>query len=463
VIPHHTLTFTAALHAEVQAHLLPDDKFEAAGLVLCSRAPGSRSRLLTRQFIPVPHAACRKRAADHIIWPGDYLEAAIDAAEAEGLAIIAMHSHPGGQFAFSQADDESDARVIPCLFQACGSMHGSAVMVPGGAVRARIYLPDIVASDVGLVSVAHHDIRYWWADGNGRSRRPLTFTSAMTAELGRLTAVVIGVSGTGSIVAEQLARLGFGRVILIDFDKVERKNLNRILNARLSDADKGRFKVDMFADAIVSYRGPGVAIPVVASVTAREAIEIGATGDVMFGCVDTLDARQIADLMGASFLTPLVDVGVVIPVRKSGDGVAIGDVCGRVDYVYPGGSTLLDRDVYSPARVRAEYLRRTAPDQHREEVRAGYIKGLVEEAPAVITLNMRAAAAAVNEYIARAFPFRLDPNENYARTEFSLAACEEDYTSEGDFTVDPNDLLARGDLEPLLGLPALKRPRRAAA
>jgi hypothetical protein len=113
--------------------------------------------------------------------------------------------------------------------------------------------------------------------------------------------------------------------------------------------------------------------------------------------------------------------------------------------------------------VRAEYLRRTAPDQHREEVQAGYIKGLVEEAPAVITLNMRAAAAAVNEYIARAFPFRLDPNENYARTEFSLAACEEDYTSEGDFTVGPNDLLARGDLEPLLGLPALKRPRRAAA
>src|SRR6185437_3992246 len=219
VTPQHTLTFTPALHAEVQAHLFPSDKLEAAGLVLCSRAPGSRSRLLTRQFIPVPHAACHKRAADHIDWPGEYLEAAIDAAEVEGLTIIAMHSHPGGLFAFSDADDESDARVMPCLFQACGSMHGSAVMVPGGAVRARIYSPNMVASDVGLVSVAHHDICYWWADGNGGSRRPLTFTSAMTAELGRLTAVVIGVSGTGSIVAEQLARLGFGRVILIDFDK----------------------------------------------------------------------------------------------------------------------------------------------------------------------------------------------------------------------------------------------------
>lgn len=463
MIPQHTLTFTATLHAEAQAHLFPGDKLEAAGLMLCSRAPGSRSRLLSRQFIPVPYAACRKRTADEIVWPGEYLEAAIDAAEAENLAVIAMHSHPGGLFAFSGKDDESDARVMPCLFQGCGSVHGSAVMVPGGAVRARIYSPEMAVTDIHLVNVAHHDIRYWWADGNGRGRRPLTFTSAMTAELGRLTAVVIGVSGTGSIVAEQLARLGFGRVILIDFDKVERKNLNRILNARLADAEKGSFKVDMFADAIVSYRGRGVAVPLVASVTAREAVELIATGDVMFSCVDTLEARQIADLMGASFLIPLVDVGVVIPTRKSGDGIAIGDVCGRVDYVYPGGSTLLDRDVYSPARVRAEYLRRTAPEQHREEVQAGYIKGMVEEAPAVITLNMRAGAAAVNEYVARAYPFRQDPNEKYARTEFSLAACEEEYSKETSFTVGPNALVARGDLEPLLGLPALKRRRRTAA
>ncbi|MCP3439792.1 ThiF family adenylyltransferase [Bradyrhizobium sp. CCGUVB14] len=462
MIPQHTLTLTAALHAAAQDHLFPSDGLEAAGLMLCSRTPGERSRLLSQQFIPVPYAACQ-RAEEEIIWPGDYLEAAIDAAEAQDLAIIAMHSHPGGLFAFSPADNDSDLRVMPSLFQAFGSVHGSAVMVPSGAVRARTYSPKMERRDVELVSVAHHDIRYWWANGEARARRPLAFTAAMTTELGRLTAIVVGVSGTGSIVAEQLARLGFGRIILIDFDKIERKNLNRILNARLDDAARERLKVEMFADAIITYRGNGVAVPVAASVTTREAVEFAATGDVLFSCVDTLEARQIADLMGVSFLMPVIDVGVVIPTRRSGEAVAIGDVCGRIDYVYPGGSTLLDRDVYSPARVRAEYLRRTAPDQHREEVQAGYIKGLIEEAPAVITLNMRAAAAAVNEYIARAYPFRLDPNENFARTEFSLAACEEEYTAEATFRRGDNSLLARGDLEPLLGLPALKRSRKAAA
>ena len=155
--------------------------------------------------------------------------------------------------------------------------------------------------------------------------------------------------------------------------------------------------------------------------------------------------KRCADLIASAFLLPLFDVGVVIPVRTDGTGHAIADVCGRIDYVQPGGSTLQDRGVYSPAEIRAEYLRRTAPDAHRQEVEAGYIQGLVEEAPAVITLNMRAASASVNEFIARAYPFRLDPNGLYARTIFSLAACEEEYTPESAFAMTPNTLLARGD------------------
>jgi hypothetical protein len=182
--------------------------------------------------------------------------------------------------------------------------------------------------------------------------------------------------------------------------------------------------------------------------------------DVLFCCVDTLEARQIADLIAAAFLIPLFDVGVVIPVRKAGSGVAIADVCGRVDYVQPGGSSLQDRGIYSPASLRAEYLRNTAPEAHRQELEAGYIRGLIEEAPAVITLNMRAAAACVNEFIARAFPFRLDSNRLYARTQFSLAACEEEYTSEDMLPRSESAVFARGDQEPLLGLPMLRAPKR---
>lgn len=57
----------------------------------------------------------------------------------------------------------------------------------------------------------------------------------------------------------------------------------------------------------------------------------------------------------------------------------------------------------------------------RRRVKAGYIEGLPEQAPSVITLNMRAASACVMEFIARAYPFRQEPNAAFARTRFMLA------------------------------------------
>ena len=126
-----------------------------------------------------------------------------------------------------------------------------------------------------------------------------------------------------------------------------------------------------------------------------------------------------------------------------------------IDYVQPGGTTLGDRKVYTPETLRAEYLRRAAPESHAQEVEEGYIKGAVEEAPAVISLNMRAASACMNEFILRRYPFRIDPNRGYARTTFSLAAGEEDFYDEDSFEKRNNPLLGRGSREPLLGLPTL--------
>ncbi|MBB5442710.1 MULTISPECIES: ThiF family adenylyltransferase [unclassified Paraburkholderia] len=458
-----TLAFSGAVHAEVKNHLFPGDGLEAAAILICTRTPSPRLRLLVRDAVLVPHIVCRNRQRDAITWSGEYLEQAIDVAEPDGCIVILIHSHPGGLLAFSVADDESDRRVIPSLFHAFGDLHGSAVMTKDGAIRARLYDSGLHEQPIDLVTVSGDDLRYWWADSvinHGFRNRPVAFTSGMTTELGRLSALVIGASGTGSIVAEQLARLGFGRIQAVDFDRVELKNLNRILNSSRADADASRLKVEVFAEAVNGYRGEGVAIPVPASITTRDAVLAAADCDVVFCCVDTLEARHIADLIAAAFLLPLFDVGVVIPVRKKEDTFAIADVCGRIDYVQPGGSTLRDRGIYTPESLRGEYLRNVAPEAHQQEFEAGYLRGLVDEAPAVITLNMRAASACVNEFIARAYPFRLEPNGLYARTEFSLAACEEEYSAETAFTRTSNPILARGSAEPLLGMPMLKGPGR---
>ncbi len=449
------LAISEAHHAKLREHLFPGDGLEAAAIVLCAQS--AAHRYVVNQIILVDHADCSVRLPDRISWPGTAIEEAIDLAEAHALSIFLMHSHPGGLLEFSDIDDDSDRDVMPALFEASESSltrHGSAIMTSDGAIRARLYDRQLVTTHVSAVHLASDELVTWQASEQGSLLPiPMAFSTEMGRHLKNFTACVVGVSGTGSIVAEQLARLGFGRLILIDFDEIEFKNLNRILNATLDDARNGTAKVARFASVIPTYRDDIEVLTLKASIATREAIELAGKGDVLFCCVDSFEGRQVCDRIAAAFLQPLFDVAVTIPTRQSASGVAVGDVCGRVDYVKPGGSTLADRGVYTPESLRREYLQQVAPNELAEQVAEGYIKDVAEEAPSVISLNMRAASDCVMEFIARAYPFRHEPNAERARTRFSLAAGEEEFMDEAVFSRAPNPHLGRGLIEPLLGMP----------
>jgi hypothetical protein len=449
--PASALVFTKESYEKVRSHIFPGDGLEAAAILICARAPGPRVRLLVREVVLVPHEQCH-RQEDFLRWPGMVIEDAIDLATAEDLSLVLLHSHPGGYLNFSQQDDRSDQATMPSIFQALGPLHGTAVMVPSGEVLARVYRPGLRAETLDLVTVAEDNIRLWWADGKFR-KRPMAFGAESREEMARLSVVVLGASGTGSISIEQLARLGFGQVQMIDYDRIEEKNLNRILNAGISNI--GELKVDTLAMAIDTHRGSGVAIPIPSTILDRGAVLLASQADLIFSCVDTQEGRQIADLMASAFLIPLFDVGVTIPTRRTEEGAAIFDVCARVDYVRPGGPTLFDRGVYTQEGLRAEHLLRTSQEQFNKELADGYIKGAIEQAPSVISLNMRASSDLILECIARLYPFRHDSNEKYARRELSIAAGEEEFRTEQEFATAENMTLARGDREPLIGLPFL--------
>jgi len=456
MMPRATLSLTVAAHAQLRSHLFPGDGKEAAALLVCTRTPAPRLRLLVRDVLLVPYEDCIRRTEHALTWPGICVEQAIDKAEPEQLSVILVHSHPNGYADFSPTDDVSDREIMGSLFEAVGDRHGSAVMLPNGLMVARLYDRSGGLMPVDLVSVAGDELHYWWRDDlQNALNRPMAFTSDMTRELSRLTACVVGVSGTGSIMAEQACRLGFGRVIGIDHDHVERKNLNRILNTVKKDAKSERPKVEVFAERVNQYRDESYFTPIATNLFSREAIVAASQADVIFCCVDTHRGRMLADRLATVFLLPLFDVGVAIPTRRNGDGRAIAEVTGRVDYVQPGGASLSDRGVYTPATLQAEALAEADPEAHAAQVRAGYIEGLPEQAPSVITLNMRAASACMMEFISRGYPFRHDPNSRYARSRFMLAEGFEEFTSEMDFPCKTSSLLAQGCREPLLGLPAL--------
>jgi ubiquitin-like modifier-activating enzyme 5 len=46
-------------------------------------------------------------------------------------------------------------------------------------------------------------------------------------DIAKHTVVIVGVGGVGSVASEMLTRMGIGKLILYDYDKVELANMNR--------------------------------------------------------------------------------------------------------------------------------------------------------------------------------------------------------------------------------------------
>ena len=308
-------------------------------------------------------------------------------------------------------------------------------------------------SPFSSINVVGDDLLFWSvrADDNGipgSGRRVAQTFGARTYELLRqLRVAVIGCSGTGSPVVEQLARNSVGTLVLVDPDRVEDRNLNRILNATKADARNRRLKVDVLARAISKMGFDTLVKTYPTSLFDARAVRAVASCDVVFGCMDSIDGRHLLNKLATFYLLPYFDLGVKIEADGAG---GVDQVCGTVHYVQPGGSSLLSRHVYTMEQVRAAGIYRTDPTAYRSQLDQGYIRGVPEDRPAVIQLNSLVASIAINELLARIHPYRLDPNGKYAVHRISLSHGIYEHEIDG----QPCSLLARhigrGDVAPLL-------------
>jgi hypothetical protein len=321
----------------------------------------------------------------------------------------------------------------------------------------RVIMPDGTFHALDSILVPGDDIKFWPTASYSElpgfvQRHAQLFGSGTTQLLRRLSVAVVGCSGTGSPVIEQVVRLGVGRLVLVDPDEVEEKNLNRIINAKHEDAQERRPKVEVLASAIANMGFGTEVIPVCENVVSRRAVELVADCDIVFGCMDGVEGRHLLNRLASYYLLPYFDLGVKL--QADGQG-GVDEACGAVHYIKPDGASLYDRRVYTMEQLKADGLRRTDPKAYKEQIRAGYIHGVQEDRPAVISINMQIASYAINELLARLHPYRLDCNSESAVVRVSfiqgMTYREPDKIPSGMF----DKVQGRGDAEPLLGMPEL--------
>lgn len=420
------LVMTARLHEELRRHLFPGDGLEAAAVILCHLGTGRRfRRLIAKEIITLPHAQSKRKK--HVLtWPfaAHFSPDKISEIDKRGLSVITVHSHPKGFADFSATDDQNDRELFPSVnnWFDDGRPNGAAIMLPGGKMRARVVSADGDFYEMDSVSVVGDNIRIWRTaaarektDFGGKLAQ--TFGGGTLALLQSMRVGVVGCSGTGSVVIELLARNCAGELVLADNDYMEAKNLNRIINGKMTDAITKRPKVAALKQAIEEM-GMKTRVAAFQQLTdSREVVNALVDCDVIFGCVDSAFGRYHLECIANAYYIPYFDVGVNLDADGKG-GISAADAAAH--YMHPEGKSLLARGGYTMEQVSAENYRRNDPAYYEEQRKAGYLAEVGEEQPAVMSVNMQAACMACNDFFARIHPFRFDDNKEFAAQRFRL-------------------------------------------
>jgi molybdopterin/thiamine biosynthesis adenylyltransferase len=202
------------------------------------------------------------------------------------------------------------------------------------------------------------------------------------AMLGRLRVAVVGVGGLGSQIANALALLGVGHLLLIDPDRLELSNLNRVVGASYAQAARGWRKVRALAQRLNRARPPErrTVVPLPLDARTRDALAHLLSCDLIVGAVDSAVVRQYLNTVAMCALIPYLDAGV--GVRSENGRLTQGG--GQVQVVIPGATACL---ACTERGIRQSVEEQLTPHQRELSIRGGYIQGEAIPNPQVVFLN----------------------------------------------------------------------------
>jgi len=196
-----------------------------------------------------------------------------------------------------------------------------------------------------------------------RTRRLSTAFGAVAAErLRRATVAVIGAGGTGSAAIEVLARAGVGRLIIVDPDRLEESNLERVHGSTPRDATRGVPKALLARTHVQSIDPSCDVLALIGALPQPEVLDAVVHADVALGCTDQQHSRLALSDLAVRYLVPAIDCGVTLEGK---DGNVTGQIAQFVRFL-AGDACALCREMVHPQRLQQEL----ASDDERKQRRA---------------------------------------------------------------------------------------------
>lgn len=352
-----------------------------------SRLPTGDSRFLVTDVLLPESDDYTSQGEFHAELTPSFVAAVTKKARLQGKSVGFVHTHPGAtaELSFSSVDDRGEELLVTYLARRDPERRHIAMVVDAANCRARILgtSQDVQISSIGEKLKITQFSAFTVSAEEAYDRQIRAFGIDGQRALSDLKVGIVGLGGTGSVVAQQLAYLGVQDFLLIDHDAVDRSNLNRLVGA--SENDEGNYKVDVAARNIRTINSSSSCTAVKGNIvyesTARQLLD----RDILFCCTDSHGSRAILNQMAYQYLLPCIDMGVVIVTRNGG----VSHIAGRVQMLSPGFGCLVCSNLLDYNAIRHDLM---TPQERKADP---YFLGERVAQPAVVSLNSTVASLAI--------------------------------------------------------------------
>ena len=385
-------------------HLLASSPKEEAAFLLAGHC-FSRKHLdlyVQRLFLPEKEDHQSQGPVEVELRPEYVLQVFSAFKKSKAFGLVHVHSHPFSlQAEFSALDDRCLPHVALDLAQYLSLFGPSRPFLYGRLVwgkeeegfQADCFGPDgrISGRVEEIRVVGPSGLRILQPDGSSKlsphllarlDRNIRLLGEEGQRRLSRTHLGICGLGGLGSLVLFYAKGLGFRRFTIVDYDRVEETNLNRLWGATTKDV--GRPKVEVLRRELLRH-DPGLQVTAIPKrIQTQETREALLEADVLIGCVDDDAARLELQILAARHLKPLMDLGAGIVV----DGGCVKEMGGQIVFYFPGGPCLLCQGL-DPSRI-------VSPLMAEVHQAVGYVQGTSATPTAVVTLNAVLAGLATD-------------------------------------------------------------------
>lgn len=332
-----------------------------------------------------------------------YVSRVLNVAEDQNNTVIMVHSHPfeKGIPHYSPTDDHGEALTSETISKCLPANPPVASLLFGqNHLNARVW-SGLSQKSVAAV-VATVESGYFRFQSHSRSndedtdeesldRQVRALGQPFQQQLETMDIGIVGLGGTGSAVAEQLARMGARKLRLVDHDNLEPSNLSRVYGSKKRDIEKKRAKVEVVASYLKEIN-PRIQVKTLKqSVMTRSALQWLANCDFIFSCLDRHAPRAVLNELSYQCFIPTIDVGVGI--RRMAGSVS-GAV--RATMIGPSLPCLVCQEIVRPEIITAENL---SPEEYERRKAEGYVAPFESQAPSVVAYTSLAASLGIKTLI----------------------------------------------------------------